>query len=1090
MHTGVPFWFGSLIVSSLVSVQASDELGLKVAPGFRVSLYSDQDLADDIYAMTLDSQGRVVVTSQGFVTRLEDTKGLGRADRARLLVKTASGGMGLCFDGNDLMFCGDGWLSRYRYNAAEDRLETPPQRLVPLRFAEHGGHAMRRGADGWWYVIAGNDAEVSRRNAATADSPVRQPEAGAVLRLSPDLKKCEVFAHGFRNPYDFDFNAAGDLFTYDSDCERDAFLPWYMPTRLFHVARGGHHGWRLTGYQRSWPRPDYSPDTVDILHRIGRGSPTGVVCYRHDQFPAHYRGGLFFLDWTFGRVYFAQLNPDGTTYRSEPEVFIEPLGTHGFAPTDAVVAPDGSLLISIGGRRTRGAVYKVEAVGPRQVSKPGSEVDQVLEAPQPIDAWSRARWEPIALKLGPAPFVAALRDEAKPTAERIRAVEVLTEKFEGLPAASAEAGLHSSAPEVRARVAWSLGRAPGPGAFAFLTKASIDVDPRVRLRALEAIDDRASEWNLSDALGAISENLGQSEKRVRQQAARLATRLDDKAWDKVWKERQYASSQAKLSTLLAALWRGTNREPVIEEAVALLSQVRHPDLRLQALRLIVLALGDYRLYDPPVEVFTAYSVAGSAPTPEALVSQIQSAVRRSFPSGNERCDEEAARLLAMLEDNDLELPRKVATFWTGASSATRDLHFLIVLARLRGPRDSTLNAQTARTLVSLDGKLAGQGQRIKQTWNERLAELVAALVQRDPGLSQALVDQPEFVRPAHVGWPASLDASVRPRAARLFLEAVKRDADFDWSEPLVALLATLPPSELLPVLRTKAADFALRDAVLPLLASNPEAGDRDAFLGGLESAQPRIVRVCLKALGQLPRDPEPAHVVPILRLLRRLLSEPKEKTLRTEVLDLLARQTGRASEVMEGPTDLSSLQTTYQPVFDGFTRAHPTLARVVAGDDEDVDAWRAEVGPIDWSRGDSARGEAIFRARSCRTCHAGPGRLGPDLSGVTGRFSRDDLLAAIVAPNRDVAPAYRVTLVETKDGQTISGIVVFESADGLIVQTGASTTLRIASPDISARRLGQQSLMPSGLLKGIKADEVADLYRYLQTLNSSGKEMR
>ena len=41
----------------------------------------------------------------------------------------------------------------------------------------------------------------------------------------------------------------------------------------------------------------------------------------------------------------------------------EPIGTNGFNPTDAVVAPDGSLLISIGGRGTRGAIYKVEYVG-------------------------------------------------------------------------------------------------------------------------------------------------------------------------------------------------------------------------------------------------------------------------------------------------------------------------------------------------------------------------------------------------------------------------------------------------------------------------------------------------------------------------------------------------------------------------------------------------------------------------------------------------------------------------------------------------------------------------------------------------------
>jgi len=41
------------IAAGLIS---QEELGLRVAPGFRVTLYSDSDLANDIYAMTLDSQ--------------------------------------------------------------------------------------------------------------------------------------------------------------------------------------------------------------------------------------------------------------------------------------------------------------------------------------------------------------------------------------------------------------------------------------------------------------------------------------------------------------------------------------------------------------------------------------------------------------------------------------------------------------------------------------------------------------------------------------------------------------------------------------------------------------------------------------------------------------------------------------------------------------------------------------------------------------------------------------------------------------------------------------------------------------------------
>src|SRR5262249_24454904 len=157
-------------------------------------------------------------------------------------------------------------------------------------------------------------------------------------------------------------------------------------------------------------------------------------------FPERYRGGLFILDWTFGRVFFLPLEPDGATYRTRPEVFLEAVGTSGFNPTDAVVAHDGALLISMGGRGTRGAVYRVEYVGdsrraaPPRRGGPRTDWEAVLYAPQPLDTWSRSGWVPLARRLGPDPFAAVVADERCDDSARVRAVEVLTELFGGVPA--------------------------------------------------------------------------------------------------------------------------------------------------------------------------------------------------------------------------------------------------------------------------------------------------------------------------------------------------------------------------------------------------------------------------------------------------------------------------------------------------------------------------------------------------------------------------------------------------------------------------------------------------------------------------------
>jgi putative membrane-bound dehydrogenase-like protein len=1075
-RAGVAFIIGLALVRPL----RADDLGLKVAPGFRVSLYADETIANDIYAMTLDASGRVAVTTQGDIRILHDDNGDDRADRAEVFARTATGGMGMCFDGNELWFCGDGWLSRYRDADGDGRADGPPQHIVPLQFAEHGGHAMRRGPDGFWYVIGGNDSGISRRHITAANSPVRDPQAGGMLRLSPDGLSSEVIAHGFRNPYDFDFNPSGDLFTYDSDVERDYFLPWYTPTRLFHVAHGGNHGWRLTGFLRSWSRLPYFLDAVDVLDPVGRGSPTGVACYRHSRFPERYRGGLFVLDWTFGKVYFFPLDAHGATYRTRAEVFIEPTGTQGFDPTDVVVTPDGALLISIGGRKTRGAVYRVEPLERTGAAASSSERDAVLLAPQPLDAWSRARWIPLARKLGREPFAAAVRDESLGAPARVRAVEVLTELFGGLPVDAVGAASRSESTEVRARVAWSLGRVSAVDGLSILGALAQDRTPVVRRAALDALLDRQNDAPADVVRAAIVANLGRPDKRVRQAAARLAARLGDDAWRAILRP---DSDRGRLTHALAAAWRN-DLGAALDAAVETLKSRPSDQTALDAARLIELVLGDYNLASPPVEVFTGYSPAREVAT-ETRVRVLQ-AVRPVFPSGNADVDTELSRLLAMLVDDDPAMLERVASRWTDSSTATADFHYLVVFARLAGPRVTDQARRGAAVLLGLDGKLRGQEQRSKQTWTERLAELVAQLTRRDDRLAEALLDSPLFVKPAHVALAAVLDPAHRRTAARRFADAVKNDPDFEWSGPLVGLWSDLPADEARPLWRSHADDPGLRDAIVLKLVEPPEPVDRARFLAGLDSVQPQVVAACLTALGRLPVDHSAQQLVPLLELLRRLEGEPRSAGLRAQTLAMLERQSGQSWLIKEDANAPAALRHAYAPVFEWFRSQHPELARALdADEDGGLAAWDAVRGRIDWSAGAAATGERVFRARACHTCHTGSSRIGPDLAGVAARFARDDLFAAIVAPNSDVAPPYRVTLVETRNGRVIAGIVVFESADGLIVQTGASETVRIAAADIASRQPGKRSLMPAGLLNDLSPGDYADLYAYLRTLGAS-----
>src|SRR3954453_6580059 len=127
-----------------------------------------------------------------------------------------------------------------------------------------------------------------------------------------------------------------------------------------------NHGW-ISSSGSGWARPAIWPDNVERLVEIGRGSPTGVIVFRPPAFPAPHRGGLFALCWTFGRLYFCPLEPSGSSYKTKLEVFLETTGDVGFAPTGPAVGPDGDLFISIGGRGTRGSVFRVHYDGPEKM---------------------------------------------------------------------------------------------------------------------------------------------------------------------------------------------------------------------------------------------------------------------------------------------------------------------------------------------------------------------------------------------------------------------------------------------------------------------------------------------------------------------------------------------------------------------------------------------------------------------------------------------------------------------------------------------------------------------------------------------------
>src|SRR5437016_6772402 len=72
----------AVLLSCVLPARADNvQHGLRVPDGFEVTEYAGSDLANDIYCMTIDPRGRVIVSGRGY-TRILVDNGTGKAARA------------------------------------------------------------------------------------------------------------------------------------------------------------------------------------------------------------------------------------------------------------------------------------------------------------------------------------------------------------------------------------------------------------------------------------------------------------------------------------------------------------------------------------------------------------------------------------------------------------------------------------------------------------------------------------------------------------------------------------------------------------------------------------------------------------------------------------------------------------------------------------------------------------------------------------------------------------------------------------------------------------------------------------------------
>ncbi|MED5453838.1 MAG: PVC-type heme-binding CxxCH protein [Verrucomicrobiota bacterium] len=134
------------------------------------------------------------------------------------------------------------------------------------------------------------------------------------------------------------------------------------------------------------------------------------------------------------------------------------------------------------------------------------------------------------------------------------------------------------------------------------------------------------------------------------------------------------------------------------------------------------------------------------------------------------------------------------------------------------------------------------------------------------------------------------------------------------------------------------------------------------------------------------------------------------------------------------------------------------------------------------SKGSAIKGRTIYE-RTCSACHklyGKGGEIGPDLTG-SNRANLDYILENILNPSGDIPEGYQMLLVTTRGGQTYAGTLASENEQQLVLRVVGLPPVTLAKSEIQSREKIPTSMMPEGLLAGLKDTEIIDLIVYLRT---------
>jgi putative heme-binding domain-containing protein len=139
--------------------------------------------------------------------------------------------------------------------------------------------------------------------------------------------------------------------------------------------------------------------------------------------------------------------------------------------------------------------------------------------------------------------------------------------------------------------------------------------------------------------------------------------------------------------------------------------------------------------------------------------------------------------------------------------------------------------------------------------------------------------------------------------------------------------------------------------------------------------------------------------------------------------------------------------------------------------------------------GDATRGKELYATTgTCAKCHKvrGEGKeVGPDLSEIGSKLSKEALYLSILDPSAGVSFNYETYLVRMLDGTVHSGILVSQTDEAIELKTAEAIVHKLLKDDIDQMKKQTISLMPADLQKQLKAQDLVDIVEYLTKLKKN-----